>query len=158
MVKQKDTTAQGRAWARLITANAILLERMEAAMHDAGLPNLACYDVLWTLENAEHGRLRMHDLAQRVVLSRSNLTRLADRLESARLIRREDCPHDRRGNYCALTEAGRKMRQKMWPVYRAQIDNLFSQHLTATEAKAMADCLERVLQAAKQPSRQKSKK
>ena len=74
-----------------------LLERIETALATADLPPLAWYDVLWELEKAEQGRLRMHQIADRIVLSRSNLTRLADRLEKAGLIAREACPDDRRG-------------------------------------------------------------
>jgi len=48
----------------------------------------------------------MHELARRIALSRSNLTRLADRVENAKLIEREDTPHDRRGYHCVITHAG----------------------------------------------------
>ena len=80
---------KGHAWAVLLTAHATLVERIEAALVAAGVPALDWYDVLWELEKAD-GRLRMHDLARRVVLSRSNLSRLADRLEKAGLVARED--------------------------------------------------------------------
>jgi DNA-binding MarR family transcriptional regulator len=145
MPKKNEFAEQGHAWAMLITTNAILLERMETALKDADLPNMASYDVLWTLEKAEKDRLRMHELAQHVLLTRSNLTRLADRLEEAKFIRREDCPGDRRGNFCVLTDEGRKMRQKMWLVYKVQIDELFSKYLTASEAEAMSNALKKVL-------------
>ena len=103
-----------------------LLERIERALAQAGLPPLAWYDVLWELEKAPERKLRMHDLAERVVLSRSNLTRLADRVENAGLLAREACPNDRRGNFCVITDAGRAMRKKMWPIYRDQIALLLS--------------------------------
>src|SRR5689334_8419202 len=87
------------AWSVLLATQATLVERIESALAAMELPPLAWYDVLWALERAEGGRLRMHELAQRVVLSRSNLTRLADRLEGAGLTLRERCPDDRRGAY-----------------------------------------------------------
>ena len=69
---------KSHAWAVLLTAHATLIERIETALAEAGLPPLGWYDVLWELEKAEGGKLRMYELAHRVVLSRSNLTRLAD--------------------------------------------------------------------------------
>ena len=139
------------AWSCFLAAHATLVERVEGALAAAGLPPLAWYDVLWELEKAEGGRLRMHELAQAVVLSRSNLTRLVDRLEAAGLTTRERCADDRRGYFAATTAAGREMRRKMWPVYRQQIETLFAAHLSAKEAQALSALLVRILKAARQP-------
>jgi DNA-binding MarR family transcriptional regulator len=146
----KDHDSKGRAWAVLLTAHATLIEKIEAARAEAKLPPLAWYDVLWELEKAEGGKLRMHELARRIVLSRSNLTRLADRLEDARLIEREDTPHDRRGYHCVITRAGLAMRRKMWPVYKAEIERLFSKHITVEEARTIGDALARTVKAARE--------
>lgn len=140
-----EPTAARHAWALFLTAHARLVERVETALREAGLPELAWYDVLWALENAEGGKLRMHELAERIVLTRSNLSRLIDRLESAGLVCREACANDRRGHYCVVSEAGRTMRKRMWPVYRKQIDRLFARHVDDAEARVIADCLTRVL-------------
>ena len=121
---------KGHAWAVLLTAHATLVEHVEAALAAAGLPALAWYDALWELEKAG-GRLRMRELAQRVVLSKSNLSRLADRLEGADLVERADAADDGRGYDLVLTRAGRAMRRRMWPLYEAQIEALFSRHVTA---------------------------
>jgi DNA-binding MarR family transcriptional regulator len=146
----KDPDPKGHAWAVLLTAHATLVERIEAALARSKLPPLAWYDVLWELEKAEGGKLRMHELARRVVLSRSNLTRLADRLEDVRLVAREDTPHDRRGYHCVITPAGLAMRKKMWPVYRAEIERLFSRHVTLEEARTIGDALARAVKAARE--------
>jgi DNA-binding MarR family transcriptional regulator len=146
----KNPDLKGHAWAVLLTAHANLVEKIEAALARAKLPPLAWYDVLWELEKAEGGKLRMHELARRVVLSRSNLTRLADRLEDARLVAREDTPHDRRGYHCVVTPAGLAMRKKMWPVYRAEIERLFSRHITLEEARTIGDALARTVKAARE--------
>ena len=145
----KDRDPKGHAWAVLLTAHATLIEKIEAALAEAKLPPLAWYDVLWELEKAEGGKLRMHELARRVVLSRSNLTRLAGRLEDARLIEREDTRHDRRGYDCVVTRAGLAMRKKMWPVYKAEIERLFSRHVTVEEARTIGDALGRAVKAAR---------
>jgi DNA-binding MarR family transcriptional regulator len=134
-----------RAWARFVTAHALLVERVEAALVEAQLPSLDWYDLLWSLENAEHGRMRMADLAERTVVSRSNITRLADRLEEAGLVVRMSCPQDGRSTYCVLTDKGRAMRTRMWNVYRKQIEKLFGQHLGAREADEMAAVFERII-------------
>lgn len=138
-----------RAWARFVTAQAMLLERIEAAFAGADLPPLAWYDVLWILENAQGGRLRMHDLARRAVVSRSNVTRLSDRMGKAGLVARSDCPVDGRGTVCELTAKGRALRAKMWPVYKKQIDSLFGKHLEAREAQALAATFETMIDSMK---------
>lgn len=144
MTERARLASQRHAWAVFLLAHARLIERVEAALQAAGLPALAWYDVLWALENGPEGKLRMHELAERIVLSRSNLSRLADRLEKAGLIRREACDADRRGAYCALSDKGREMRKTMWPVYRAEIDRLFGRYLTDAQARIIGDCLERI--------------
>ena len=144
-----DADPKGHAWALLLTAHATLVERIETALAAAELPPLAWYDVLWELEKAD-GRMRMHDLARRVVLSRSNLSRLADRLEDAGLIERENCPEDGRGYNVVLTRAGRVMRKKMWPKYEAEIERVFSRHITPDEARVFAEALTRTLKAVRE--------
>jgi DNA-binding MarR family transcriptional regulator len=139
---------KGHAWAVFLTAHATLVEKIEAALAAAGLPPLAWYDVLWELEKAG-GRLRMIELARRVVLSKSNLSRLADRLESAGLIRRQDAADDGRGYDLVLTRAGKAMRRRMWPAYEAQIEHLFSSHLSAEEARVVGEALGRAVKAAR---------
>jgi len=148
----KDNDPKGHAWAVLLTAHATLIEKIEAALAEAKLPPLAWYDVLWELEKAEGGKLRMNELARRIVLTRSNLTRLADRLEHAKLIVREDTPHDRRGYHCVITRAGLAMRRKMWPIYKAEIERLFSRHITVEEARTMGDVLARAVKVAREGS------
>ena len=139
-----------RAWARFVTAQALLLERIEEAFAAAGLPPLAWYDVLWILENADHGRLRMHDLARKAVVSRSNVTRLTDRMEKAGWVARSDCPVDGRGTVCELTAKGRVLRAKMWPVYKNQIDALFGAHMGAREAKVVTAVFEKIIDSTNQ--------
>jgi DNA-binding MarR family transcriptional regulator len=70
-------------------------------------------------ERRQHGDrdLPMGELAERVVLSRTGMTRLVDRIERAGLLRRERATDDRRGAYAVLTDAGVETLRKMWPVY-----------------------------------------
>src|SRR5262245_59727794 len=93
------------AWPAFIRSHAVLIGRVEARLAAGGLPPLAWYDVLWALERVPRGRVRMHELADAVVITRSNLTRLVDRLEAAGLVRRDRCCADRRGAEAVLTDA-----------------------------------------------------
>jgi len=141
--------AAAEAWPLFLTAHAELVERVEARLSAAGLPPLGWYDVLWALERSEDGRARPSDLAGNLVISRSNMTRLIDRLEEAGLVARERYAEDGRGSYAVLTAAGKARRAKMWPVYRAAISELFESHLQPAEARAMNAALRRIVAAAR---------
>ena len=109
------------------------------------------YDVLLGLERAPEQRLRLSELADHVVRSRSGLTRLVDRLEKQGLLRRERCPEDRRGAYAVLTDAGREALGRAWPVYRDAIQRHFASHLQGKEAGVIRQALARVLEAQTPP-------
>ncbi len=151
MVSASDPNV--RAWRLFLLTHTLLLENIESELSAAGLPQLSWYDLLWELEQAESRKLRMHELAERIVLSRYNLTRLADRIADAGLIAREDCVDDRRGYFLVLTPAGARMRKKMWNVYGPLIDVLFGRHLTSSTAGVMADSFVRMIQSLREPSR-----
>ena len=144
MGKNLDTP-KGSVWALFLTAHAVVVEEIEVRLARAGLPTLAWYDVLWALERAGDGRLRMRELAELTVISRSNLTRLVDRLESAGLVERERAQEDRRGAFAVISTQGRALRRKMWPVYAAAIKELFENRLTEREAALMGESLRRIL-------------
>jgi DNA-binding MarR family transcriptional regulator len=101
--------ADGRlgAWTALLRAHARVTRRLERELQAEHGLALADYDVLAQLEAADARRLRMSELADRLVLSRSGVTRLVDRLEAGGLVARVSCESDRRGQWAILTEAGR---------------------------------------------------
>jgi DNA-binding MarR family transcriptional regulator len=148
MGKSLETT-KGSVWALFLTTHAVLVERIEERLAQASLPALGWYDVLWALERAGDQRTRMSELADKVVLSRSNLTRLVDRLEDAKLVARERSEEDRRGAYAVLTEKGKVMRKQMWPVYQTAIRDLFEKAITDDEAGVVGGVLRRILDAAR---------
>ena len=145
MGKQVDESRKS-AWPVLIAAYRRLVDGMEAELAAAGLPELTWYDVLWTLERSPDRRLRLHELAREVVLSRSNITRLVDRLEDAGLIRRERSEEDRRGYFAVITPEGLATRRRMWPVYARAIETRFDRHLSIKEHASMRALLKRVLE------------
>lgn len=146
MGKSLETT-KSSVWPLFLTAHAVLVEQIEARLAAEQLPPLGWYDVLWGLEGTPERRLRMSELADQVVLSRSNLTRLVDRLEEEGLVARERSAEDRRGAYAVLTDKGQEMRRRMWPPYQAAIRELFDSRLSGREAELMAAVLRRLLEA-----------
>lgn len=110
-----------RAWTGLVRAQACVLGAVEAELKRAGLPSLAWYDVLRELQRAPGGQLRPHEIERSLLLAQPNVSRLIDRLEHAGLVERRACLEDGRGQHVAITPAGRALRRRMWPVYRAAI-------------------------------------
>ena len=131
------------AWRALLNAHAATTRRVEAGLKSAGLPPLGWYDVLWPLYRAPERRLRMNELAQQAVLSRTGLVRLVDRIEAAGLLRREPVPEDGRGAYAAITEAGIDTLKRMWPVYARGIEHHFLEPV-GRDAAHLRRILERV--------------
>ncbi len=134
-----------RAWRHFITAHALLIDRLNRDLMEAELIPLNWYDVLIELAEAPDHRLRMSDLADNVVLSRSGLTRLVDKLEKAGLLLRESAEQDRRGAFAVITEAGLQALRTAWRVYGAGIEQHFAQYLTDDEAQRFGDALARMI-------------
>jgi DNA-binding MarR family transcriptional regulator len=97
------------AWRGMLRAHAELTKELDAELareHD--LP-LSSYEVLLYLADAPDGRMRMAELADSVLLSRSGLTRLVDRLQREGLLKRERCESDARGYFAEITPTGRRL-------------------------------------------------
>ena len=132
-------------WRLFLTAYSKLVDLIEQELALAELPPLMWYNVLVELSESPDHRLRMHELADIMVLDRSNLTRLVDRLEAKGLACRKFCPSDRRGAYAAITEEGSSMRQKMWLVYEQAIAKYFGCHLSDQEVAMFSKALKRMI-------------
>jgi DNA-binding MarR family transcriptional regulator len=123
------TDFQKSAWSGFFVAHGLITRKIDQMLKSAGCVSIDVYDVLLTLETASEGRLIMSDLASRVLLTRSGMTRLTDRLEKQGLLKRESCPNDRRAIYVVITEKGLQERERAWEVYRAGIAEHFSAFL-----------------------------
>jgi DNA-binding MarR family transcriptional regulator len=123
------------AWQTIVRVQARVAARAEEALADAGLPPLVWHDVLRTLDEATCG-IRMFEVAEAIVMSRSGLTRLIDRLEEGGLVERRSCPSDRRGNFLAITDRGRDMLGRMWAVYEGVIREEFGGRVEDADAIA----------------------
>jgi DNA-binding MarR family transcriptional regulator len=105
---------------------------------------LSWYDVLFALYEAPDRRLRMSGLASAIVLSRSGLTRLVDRLEAEGLLARERLASDRRGAFAVLTEKGVEAMRRAWPVYARGIQEHFARFLNDEEARIVTKIFRRM--------------
>ena len=153
MEEEGLTAVQQHTWRTFLRSHATVTRRLEAelvAEHD--LP-LASYDVLVQLSEAPERRLRMTELADRVLLSRSGLTRLADRLERDGLLTRVACPSDARGTLAVLTDEGLVRLEKAWPSHRRSVEQHVTGRFTAEEIKLLGDLLGKLVpDAAEDPS------
>ncbi len=143
MDREPDETRLA-AWRALLNAHAAAVAAIERELAADDLVPLTWYDVLVALWEAPGRRLRLNELARAVVLSRSGLTRLVDRLERAGLLSREPCPEDRRGAFAVLTREGEAALRRAWPVYARGIDRHFGRFLDDGEAPVVAAALDRV--------------
>ena len=132
------------AWRAVLNAHTSIVAHAEDALATAELPPLAWYDVLWAIRRAPARRIRMAELAASLTISRGGLTKLADRLENAGLIRREPADDDGRGLYAVLTAEGNTLLRRMWPVYSRALRETFVSTITKDEAAVIAAALGRV--------------
>jgi DNA-binding MarR family transcriptional regulator len=124
-------------WKAFINAHDRITRQINADLAARDLPDLTWYDALWALRTGAGGRRRMGELGEAVVLSRTAIVRLVDRLEAASLARREPVPEDRRGAYVVITPEGRALLRRMWPVYSAGIERLFAAHASRSWRAAL---------------------
>jgi DNA-binding MarR family transcriptional regulator len=132
------------AWRAVLNAHTSVVAQAEEALAAAGLPPLAWYDVLWAIRRAPKRRIRMAELASSLTISRGGLSKLADRLESAGLIRREPAVNDGRGLYAVLTTDGNTLLRRMWPVYSRALRKTFVSAISNEEAALIAAALRRI--------------
>jgi DNA-binding MarR family transcriptional regulator len=133
------------AWRGMLRVHAYLRKALDAQMEaEHGLP-LTSYEVLLFLAEADGERMRMCDLASSILLSRSGLTRLVDRLERDALIVRESCASDARGAFARLTPEGRAKLDAARRTHLAGVRELFLDRLSPAEQELLGQVWERVL-------------
>jgi DNA-binding MarR family transcriptional regulator len=133
------------AWEALLTIRAVLEPTIDRELKaHCGLP-FTWFDVLFQLNRAPDQRLFMHKLATALLLSKSGLTRLVDRLEAAGLLRRE--ARDRRSTYVAMTPAGMRAFERAMPFVQASIREHFARYINDDEVATVESVLTRIAQA-----------
>jgi len=136
------------AWRLLLETHSRLAERLDEelrALHDL---RLDWYDVLYQL-NVAGGRLRMHELADATLFSRTDCTRLVDRMQGAGLVMRERAAEDGRGVYATLTPTGKARLRDAAPAHLDGIQRRFGRELQPDEVAALRTGLARVVEAAR---------
>jgi DNA-binding MarR family transcriptional regulator len=141
------------AWRAFLRAHAVLTDTLDRELQaERDLP-LAWYDVLLNLVEADGHQLRMRDLADRVMLSRSGLTRLVDRMATAGLVSRRPDPDDRRGTLACLTDAGMQTLRRAAPVHLRGVEEHFARHLRDDEVPVVRAAFERISAPPTRPDR-----
>ena len=132
------------AWHGLLRTHARLTRLLDAELEQRHGLSLPEYDVLVQLEAAAGGSLRMADLADAVLLTRSGVTRLVDRLERRGLVARKRCPSDARGMHALLTEDGRARLAEAGQTHADGVRRLFTDRLDSGDGDRLTAIWERL--------------
>jgi DNA-binding MarR family transcriptional regulator len=138
------TPAELGAWRGLLRVHTALVRQLDAELDAAHALPLTSYDVLIYLQSAPGKRLRMAELADSVLLSRSGVTRLVDRLEREGLLVRDACVDDGRGLFAVLTDKGEELLARARPTHLAGVRERFLRHFSEDELRTLAQLWERV--------------
>jgi DNA-binding MarR family transcriptional regulator len=133
------------AWRGLLVAHSRLVPAVEADLRAACQVPLSWYDVLLELNAVPDGRLRMSELGQRTVLSRTRVSRVVDELAAAGLAERQPDQADGRSSFAVLTPAGQEALRRAWPLYRQAIHRQLTSRLTLQQCRELAALLGQVI-------------
>ncbi len=137
-------TATFRAWVRFLRAHAAVTGTLNADLVNQHGLTLNDYEVLLYLARAPERRLRRVDLAERVLLTPSGITRLLDGLERAGFVERAQCDTDARVSYAQLTDSGYEKLREAASTHVAGIETIFCEHLNESELEQLAELLSRL--------------
>jgi DNA-binding MarR family transcriptional regulator len=139
------------AWRGMLRVHAALTGALDAELTERHGLSLSSYEVLLFLADAPGERLRMSELADSALLSRSGLTRLVDRLARQGLLRRERCKDDARGSFAVLTAEGRSLFDEARHTHLAGVRRHFLSHFTREELRLLGGLWEKVIPGAAYP-------
>lgn len=132
------------AWRGMLRAHRDLVNRLDDELRRRHAISLSSYEVLMLLSDADGGRLRMGELAAELLISRSGLTRLVDRLERDGLVRRERCNDDGRGWFAAITESGRGLIAAARPTHLDGVRRLYLAAISDDELELLGSIWSRL--------------
>ncbi len=138
------TDLEMAAWRSFLEAHRRVTDVLESELRAQEDLPLAWYDVLVQLSESPTRALRMQELADAILLSKSGLTRLVDRMEGEGLVERRPCPDDRRGIEAVLTDAGLERLRGAAPTHVAGVRSHFADLLRPGEAAVLAQALNRI--------------
>jgi DNA-binding MarR family transcriptional regulator len=138
--------ADFHSWLNLVQAHSVVASRIEARLEAACGLSLAEHELLVRLSQAPDRRLRMYDLASLLLLSKSGITRLVDRLERRGLVERKLSEADRRVILACMTNDGVELLEQARPFIAGGVDEFFTGHLNDDEIAALRSALRKVLE------------
>ena len=144
MAATAKTPTRLDSWVSFLRAHAAITRELSAQLQREHDLTLNDYEVLLHLSHAEDGRMRRVDLAERVVLTASGITRLLEGLERAGYVCKESCAADARVSYAALTDKGRKKLGSAAETHLRGVDELFVSRYSGSELTALAELLGRL--------------
>lgn len=127
------------AWRGMLEANARVTQQLDAQMHAEHGLSVSAYEVLMFLADAPENRMRMSEIADQVLLSRSGCTRLVDRLVRLGFVTRSADASDGRGLWAQLTPAGVEQALDARATHLEGVRRFFLEHLTPTDQIALGD-------------------
>jgi DNA-binding MarR family transcriptional regulator len=131
------TEDQQATWRAFLHATTLLDDHLDRQLQrDAGIPHMY-YALLSTLSEAPERRMRMTELAEQAKITRSRLSHAVTRLERNGWVRREDCPMDRRGQLCVLTDAGYDELVRIAPGHVAAVMAAVFERLTPEQSRQL---------------------
>jgi len=133
-----------KAWRSYIIASRRLLEALDNDLvgHDL---SMADYEVLAQLSDAPSRRMRMSDLAELAMISKSRLSHRMKVMEQAGWVRREECKEDKRGSWAIMTDRGWKAIVKAAPDHVESVRHRFLDHLTVKDQEDAAKIFDRLI-------------
>ena len=140
--------AEMKAWRRYIIASRRLLEALDLDLASHEL-SMADYEILAQLSDAPERKLRMSELADVAMLSRSRLSHRIKVMEQAGWVKREACPEDKRGFFAVMTGKGWKAIVGAAPDHVESVRTRFVDHLTKEDQRVLSEIFERVTQSLK---------
>lgn len=139
-----ETPRAVRAWTRLLRAYAATTRELSGELQSEHELSLNDFEALLVLARADEGRLKRVELARRLLLTPSGVTRLLEGLERSGLVRRTTCPTDLRVAYAELTEEGRARFEAASCAHVASIRSLMEEHFSEDELASLGDLLDRL--------------
>ena len=136
------TPEEQRVWRAYLHASTLLEDHLDRQLQrDAGMPHIY-YGLLVTLAEAPKRRLRMTELAMTAKITRSRLSHAIARLEKNGLVRRENCPSDKRGQFAVLTEEGAAVLGRTAPGHVTAVRQALFDRLSPEQQKALGEIME----------------
>nr|WP_241094345.1 MarR family transcriptional regulator [Actinacidiphila bryophytorum] len=133
------TEEQQATWRAFLHATTLLEDHLDRQLQrDAHMPHMY-YALLSTLSETPARRMRMTELAEQAKITRSRLSHAVARLEGNGWVRRENCPTDRRGQVCVLTDAGYAELERTAPGHVAAVRTAVFDRLTAEQTRQLGD-------------------